>query len=186
MKKTAVVDIDNTLWQFCDVFYRNLKLLHGNFPPIEQWTAPGFWEPYCSLEEFWAVVNAIHRDQDNPAFLPYPQARRFLQSLGEEGFRVIIASHRFAETRCATERWLTRHGLVYDELHLSFDKTILFKDAAVVVDDAPKILEKAVACGAMGSGLLFPWNSSCSGNGYVLFSDLDKVFGYLLQHLRGG
>jgi hypothetical protein len=186
MKKTAVVDIDNTLWQFCDVFYRNLKLLHENFPPVDQWTASGFWEPYCSLQEFWAVVNAIHLDQDNPAFLPYPQARQFLQSLREAGFRVIIASHRLEETRQPTQRWLSRHGLACDELHLSFDKTVLFKDAVVVVDDAPMTLEKAVACGARGAGLVFPWNRSCTGIGFGFFPDLDRVLNYLLQHHRRG
>jgi len=37
-----------------------------------------------------------------------------------------------------TERWLRKHELVFDELHLSFDKTVLFDKAAVVVDDAPQ------------------------------------------------
>jgi beta-phosphoglucomutase-like phosphatase (HAD superfamily) len=181
MKKTAVVDIDNTLWQFCDVFYRNLKNLHANFPVIEQWTTPDFWEPFCSEQEFLAAVNMIHFDQDNPAFQPYPEARTFLRSLKDQGFQVIIASHRLKETRQPTERWLSRHELLYDELHLSTDKTVLFRGAAVVVDDAPATLEMAVASGARGAGLLFPWNRAYAGARIGLFRDLNAVLGYILE-----
>jgi len=180
MKKIAVVDIDNTLWRFCDVFYANLKKLHAGFPPVDQWTTADFFLPYCTEQEFLAAVNAIHFDQDNPDHRPYPEARAFLAALKGQGFHVIIASHRLAETRQPTERWLTRHQLQYDELHLSFDKTVLFGDAAVVVDDAPTTLEKAVASGARGAGLLFPWNRAYTGNGFRLFQDLNGVLSYLL------
>ena len=32
MRKTAIIDIDNTLWQFCDAFYLELKKINANFP----------------------------------------------------------------------------------------------------------------------------------------------------------
>lgn len=184
MKKIAVVDIDNTLWQFCDVFYAHLKKLHAEFPPVDQWTTPDFFLPYCSEQEFLAAVNAIHFTQDDPGHRPYPESRQFLLVLKEQGFHVIIASHRLTETRVPTERWLSRHRLPYDELHLSFDKTVLFGDAAIVVDDVAATLEKAVARGARGAGLLFPWNQAYTGNGFGLFRDLDQVLGYVLrEHL---
>jgi hypothetical protein len=78
-----------------------------------------------------------------------------------------------------TERWLRMHELAYDDLHLSFDKTVLFKDVAVVVDDAPQTLEKAVASKAIGAGLLFPWNKAFAGNGFGLFKNLDEVMKYI-------
>ena len=181
MKKTAVIDIDNTLWQFCDAFYLELKKLNENFPGIDQWSTFDFWEPYCSKEEFMAAINAIHFDQDNDRYRPYPEARDFLLSLSARGFHVIIASHRLAGTRQATERWLARHQLPYDELHLSFDKTVLFDRAALVVDDAPATLERAMACGARVAGLLFPWNRAYAGNGFGLFPNLKAVLRYILE-----
>ncbi len=180
MKKTAVIDIDNTLWQFCDAFYLELQKLNPQFPPIDQWSTFDFWEPYCSKEEFMAAINSIHLEQDSDRFRPYPEARDFLLSLRDRGFHIIIASHRMAETRQPTERWLARHALAYDELHLSFDKTVLFDRAAVVVDDAPATLERAVARGAKGAGLLFPWNRAYAGNGFGLFPDLKAVLRYIL------
>jgi hypothetical protein len=176
MKKTAVIDIDNTLWQFCDVFYDKLKALNADFPPIEQWTSFDFWGRYCTEKEFIAAINSIHFDQDNERYRPYTESK---------GFRIIIASHRLPETRRPTERWLDRHGLPYDELHLSFDKTVLFAGAAVVVDDSPQTLEKAVGGGATAAGLLFPWNRSYAGNGFGLFSDLIAVLGYIRKQASG-
>jgi hypothetical protein len=181
MKKTAVIDIDNTLWQFCDAFYLELKKLNKNFPEIDQWSSFDFWEPYCSREAFMAAINSIHANQDSDLYRPYPAARDFLLSLRDRGFTLIIASHRMAETRGPTERWLARHQLPCDELHLSFDKTVLFDRASVVVDDAPETLKRAVALGAKGAGLLFPWNSAYAGNGFGLFPDLKAVLHYLLK-----
>jgi len=31
MKKTAIIDIDNTLWQFCDAFYLELAKINRDF-----------------------------------------------------------------------------------------------------------------------------------------------------------
>jgi hypothetical protein len=179
MTKTAVIDIDNTLWQFCDAFYEELKKVHPAMPPIEQWTTADFFLPYCTEEQFLGAVDAIHYSQDNDRYQPYPEAKGFLQSLRQQGYRVIIASHRRTDTRGPTERWLKRHELQYDELHLSFDKTVLFGNVAVVVDDAPQTLEKAVAGKAIGAGLLFPWNKAYARNGFGLFRDLNEVLGYL-------
>ena len=36
----------------------------------------------------------------------------------------------------------------------------------IVVDDSPKVLEKAVDKGVMAMGLLFPWNREYADNGF--------------------
>jgi len=184
MRETAVVDIDNTLWQFCDAFYDELQKMNSAFPPVEQWTTWDFFVPYCTEEQFLAAVDAVHLRQDSEQYRPYPEAEGFLQSLKQQGYRVVIASHRRPEMRGPTERWLKRHGLEHDELHLSFDKSVLFKDVAVVVDDAPQTLEKAVASRAIGAGLLFPWNKAYAGDGFGLFSDLTEILAYVMKNRR--
>jgi hypothetical protein len=85
------------------------------------------------------------------------------------------------ETRQPTERWLARHGLPYHELHLSLDKTVLFPKADIVVDDSPLTLEKAIESGALGAGLLFPWNRAYASNGFRLFQNLNEVLDYILK-----
>ena len=177
--KTAIIDIDNTLWQFCDAFYAELRKINSAFPPVEAWTTWNFFEGWCSEEQFMGAVDAVHARQDSDAFRPYAEAKGFLRSLKQQGYRVVIASHRRPEMQGPTERWLRNHELEHDELHLSFDKTVLFRDAAVVVDDAPHTLEKAVAHKAVGAGLLFPWNKAFAGNGFGLCNDLNEVLDYI-------
>ncbi len=177
--RLAVIDIDNTLWQFCDAFYEELKKVNPVFPLVDQWTTWNFFEGYCTEEEFLGAVDAVHVRQDSDAYRPYPEAKGFLRSLKDQGYHVVIASHRRPEMRGPTERWLAKHELQYDDLHLSFDKTVLFMDAAVVVDDSPQTLERAVASRAIGAGLLFPWNQAYAGNGFGLFRDLNEVLRYV-------
>jgi len=185
MKKTAIIDIDNTLWQFSDALYVELKKINNNCATPDQWDIFTIWERYCSLEEFIAVINAIHCNQDSDQYRPYPEAKNFLLKLREQGFHVIIASHRTAESTLPTERWLARHGLFYDELHISHDKTVLFPDADIVVDDLPRTLEKAVEQGALAAGLQFPWNRPHNGNAFKLFQNLDEILEYILQSGTG-
>jgi 5' nucleotidase, deoxy (Pyrimidine), cytosolic type C protein (NT5C) len=183
--KTAIVDIDNTLWQFCDAFSEELRKINPAFPLPGQWNTWNFFVGYCTEEQFMGAVDAVHRKQDSDAYQPYPEAKGFLRTLKERGFRVVIASHRKTEMQGPTEQWLKKHELAYDELHLSFDKTVLFGDAAVVVDDAPHTLEKAVEHKAIGAGLLFPWNRAYAGNGFGLFEDLNEVMAYIEKKQRG-
>jgi hypothetical protein len=180
LNRTAIIDIDNTLWQFSDAFYLELKRINGNFPTPDQWSNYNFWEGYCSDADFFAAINTIHHNQDSDRYLPYPESREFLSSLKENGFQVIIASHRTPETREQTEKWLARHRLPHDELHLSQDKTVLFPGADIVVDDAPPTLEKAIQSGAVGAGLLFSWNRAYAGRGFGLFENLNEVRDYIL------
>lgn len=96
-----------------------------------------------------AAIDAVHRIQDSDLYQLYPESRGFLSSLRKHGYHIILASHRIPAMRPPTERWLAKHRLPYDELHLSLDKTVLFQKADVVVDDAPPALKKAMASGAL-------------------------------------
>ena len=176
MTKTAFIDIDNTLWQFCDPFYEELRRINKNFPTPENWTHWDIWEGYCTEQEFLGVVNAIHLRQDSDEFKPYPEAKGFLSILRRNGYHITIASHRSPEFMNQTQRWLRKHGLVYDDIHLSFHKTDLINsETTVVVDDAPQVLEKAVENGSLATGLLFPWNRAYQNNGFRLCSNLNEI-----------
>ncbi|RMG00414.1 MAG: hypothetical protein D6726_11275 [Nitrospirae bacterium] len=176
MIKTAVVDIDNTLWQFCDALFEKLRYINPEFPPVSEWRDWDFWEDHCSEKEFFKAISSIHLNQDSPEYTPYPDARDFLLSLKQRGYRVVIASHRDGDARVPTENWLKKHHLFYDELHLSYDKTTIFgKETAIVVDDAPHILEKATMMGISSAGLMFPWNKEYGNNGFKLCRSLTEI-----------
>jgi hypothetical protein len=180
--KTVIVDIDNTLWQFCDAFYVELAKLNKDFPTPDFWTNWDIWQGYCSKDDFYRAVNIVHSNQDSDQYVPYPEAKSFLASLKANDYHITIASHRSPDHIEPTERWLDKHGLVYDELHLSFHKTSLFNMFTnVVVDDAPQVLEKAVESGARATGLLFPWNRACTDNGFRLYSSLNEILRNILK-----
>jgi hypothetical protein len=182
MLKKAVIDIDNTLWHFCEVLYKRLIKINKTIPSPEYWVEWDFWEDYCSKEEFLKAIKTIHVNQDDERHLPYPEARDFLSTLKEHGFYIIIASHRSPDTLEQTERWLKRHKLLFDEIHLSYNKTVLIDTKCyVVVDDAPDILEKAANMHILASGLRFPWNDNYNNNGYQLFHSLNDILGYILK-----
>lgn len=182
MNKNAIIDIDNTLWHFCDALYEELKKVNKDFPTPEKWNHWDMWEAYCSKRDFYGAVNTIHNNQDSDKYQPYLEAKGFLSALKENGYHITIASHRSPDYRKQTERWLEQHGLVYDALHLSYHKTKLFDMFTnVVVDDHPGVLEKAVENGAMATGLLFPWNRAYSENGFRLFHNLDEVLNHILD-----
>jgi hypothetical protein len=182
VQKRAIVDIDNTLWHFCDALYDEMRKISRNFPTPDSWTHWDLWEGYCSEADFYAAVNAIHLKQHSDSYLPYPEAKDFLIALKEHDYHITIASHRSPDYRQQTGQWLQIHGLVYDELHLSFNKTQLFDESiAVVVDDAPKVLEKAVEKGVIATGLLFPWNREYTDNGFNLFNNLNDILNYILK-----
>jgi hypothetical protein len=78
---------------------------------------------------------------------------------------------------------LKQHGLVYDDIHLSFHKTkIITRNTTVVVDDSPQVLGKAVENGALATGLLFPWNKAYDNNGFRLCSNLNEILEGVLKH----
>lgn len=183
MSKAAIIDIDNTLWQFCDALYEELKRVNKDFPMPDQWIHWDLWEGYCTKDDFFTAINIIHSNQDSDRYQPYPEASGFLSCLKQNGYHITIASHRSPDYRTQTERWLERNGLVYDDLHLSDHKTTLFSALTdVVVDDHPGVLEKAVESGARAAGLLFPWNKAYSNNGFKLFSNLNDVLTHILEN----
>jgi len=182
MDKTAIIDIDNTLWQFCDAFYEELRNINVNFPTPENWTNWEIWDGYCTEQDFYNAVNAIHLNQDSDKFQPYPEAKGFLSALKQNDFHITIASHRSPDYMSQTARWLKKHGLVYDDIHLSYNKTsIIHNGTYVVVDDSPQVLEKAVESGAFATGLLFPWNRAYRDNGFKLCSNLDEILDGILK-----
>lgn len=172
--KKIIVDIDNTLWNLAPVFFEYLKRYNPEIPVEDLKRGETRLKGYIPREDLYGVLKEIHMRQDQ--FEPYPEAQQFLAALKEMGFFVIIASIRDEEARDATERWLKKYELHYDELHLSNDKTILFSDAWAIVDDSIWTLDKAAQAGIVRTGLRNVWND---GRGHQLFDTLPEVLAYL-------
>lgn len=172
--KKIIVDIDNTLWDLAAVLYERMAAVNHKLTPPREWREFDFWREYVSPRVFYSLIRDIHMDQCT--FNPYPDAAPFLSSLKQSGFHIIIASHREKGTLDATARWLRAHDLVFDEIHLSYDKTVLFDDCFGIVDDSPFTLEKAYEARIVGAGLKMPWNEH---EDYPLFDNLTEVLHFV-------
>jgi hypothetical protein len=109
-------------------------------------------------------------------YLPYPESKHFLEALKERDFYIVIASHREKKTYATTVKWLRQNELLFDEIHLSHDKSVLFSDSWGIVDDSPETLDKAASAGIIRTGLLNPWNTNSA---HPLFDNLHEVLSYI-------
>ena len=175
-----IVDIDNTLWPLAPELWKQLKKVNPRMPPPEQWGTRESLEKFMSLKDFFLVLKIIHLQQEK--YAPFPDSHFFLSALKERGFYLVIASHRSRETYGPTVNWLKKNRLCFDEVHLSYDKSVLFAGSLALVDDSPMNLDKAVEAGILGTGLVFPWNEK---SGHRLFKSLAEVLAYLDSKLPG-
>ncbi len=170
-------DIDNTLWDFSTALWQEeLARLNGRLLSPSYWDEWNFYQGYVSKKVFYECVDRIHFNQDAPHFIPYKDSRSFLLALRAFGAEIVIASNREPKSILATERWLHRHGLVYDDIYLSSDKAAMLGSIDAVVDDSPLVLAEAEKMGIVHSGLVCPWNA---GLGYPLFNSHAQIFAYL-------
>ncbi|HOD78880.1 MAG TPA: hypothetical protein PK125_11355 [Syntrophorhabdus sp.] len=172
--KKIAVDIDNILWDFSPVFWERLRRINPDIIPPTVWNRWDFWHQYVTTKQLYGAIKEIHLEQEK--FRPFDDASLFLSSLRDMGFYIIIASHREKGTIEPTERWLGMYRLVYDEIHLSSDKSVLFNDLCAVVDDSPSVLDKAKAAGIVRAGLRCPWNKDTD---HPLFDTLPEILSYL-------
>ena len=169
-----IVDIDNTLWDLAPELWEQLKKVNPLMPPPAQWGSRESLERYMPLNEFFQVLKIIHMHQET--YPPFPESRYFLSGLKERGLHIVIASHRSKDSYGPTVKWLEKYHLSFDEVQLSYDKSVLFAGSLALVDDSPTNLDKAVEAGLLGTGLIYPWNER---SGHPLFQNLIEVLEYL-------
>lgn len=176
--KKIIIDIDNTLWDLAPVFYGRMREARPDLPPSSEWRDWDFWRSYLTSKAVYKILDSIHMEQD--VFQPFAEAAEFLAGLRRMGFYILVASHRRPAALDPTSRWLDKNGLVYDEIHLSYDKTVLFGTCWGIVDDSPETLDKARGAGIIRAGLRNPWNE---GQDHPLFDNLGQISEYLLTQI---
>ena len=181
MGKRIIVDIDNTLWDLAPELWRQLQTFNPQMPPPEKWRDWDFWEEHVHTKDLYRALREVHMKQDH--YLPYSESRGFLAGLKERGLYIIIASHREKGALDPTLRWLRKHALVHDEVHLSNDKSVLFDGSWAIVDDSPVTLGKAARAGIIRVGLRNPWNEWTD---HPLFSNLFEILNFIDGKLREG
>lgn len=176
----AMVDVDNTLFDFATPLYETfLKSGISIFPP-QKWNKWDYFYPeFMSSKIAHEHFNTVHSHQLE--YEPFDDARVFLEHLIQD-HAVVIVSHRRLHQCNELRKWLNINNLPYDMVECSDDKTKMFNRAVfdVVVDDCPMTLEAAYNAGIDCYGLTRPWNVGCKrGTLLPTLTDIGKAGGWM-------
>ena len=166
------VDIDSTLHHYWDQLAAVAKRRFGIDLPYDTQLTWGITR--LRPEQVHACVAETHSERHVLAAEPYPGAVETIRDWHAAGHFVQITSHRTSAAHDATQRWLDRIGLPYDELHCSFDKVARCRELAidVLIDDSPVTLLAAAEAGITPATILHPWNRDlCEEEGVLCAPD---------------
>jgi uncharacterized protein len=151
------IDIDSTLHHYWDQFAVAARRRFGVELPYhdQRWQIDRL-----RPDQVRACVAETHRDENILAAEPYPGAVEAVRAWHEDGHFVHVTSHRRHEAHGATERWLERIGMPYDELYCSTDKLARCREIGIglLIDDSPVNLLGAVESGIAAATISHPWN----------------------------
>jgi uncharacterized protein len=153
----VAVDIDSTLHHYWDTLAAVVKRRFGVELPYEDQVV---WDiDVLRPEQIHAAVEETHRPEHVLAAEPYAGAVETVNGWHAAGHFILITSHRHGAAYEATEQWLDRIGLAYDELHCSGDKVshAIESGMDLLIDDKPTDLLRAVEAGMTAATLMHPW-----------------------------
>jgi len=180
------IDIDSTLHHYWDQLESAAKRRFGvELPYGEQLV----WNiDRLRPEQVQACVAETHTDEQILRAKPYPGAVETVRAWHEAGHFIHVTSHRRIEAHGATERWLQRIELPYDELYCSMDKVARCREIGIelLIDDSPENLLAAVDAGIAAATLEHPWNREiCEEEDIVCASDWSELARRLEPILEG-
>jgi uncharacterized protein len=162
------LDIDSTLHHYWDLLQRVARERYGVDLPYEEQRDWGI----TALERDALVhcVEETHSDENVESAEPYPGAVETVRRWHDEGHWIHVTSHRRETAGPATERWLARIGLPYDDLHCSFDKISRCVELEIdlLIDDSPVNIVKAREAGMAAATIVHPWNEELIGEDGVV------------------
>jgi beta-phosphoglucomutase-like phosphatase (HAD superfamily) len=170
------IDIDSTLHHYWDQLSDAARKRFGIALPYEDQVTWGI--TLLRPEQVRACVEETHSEQRVLAAEPYPGAVETVRAWHADRHFIHITSHRATASYDATERWLRRIGLPYDELYCSYDKVGRCREIGidVLIDDSPVNLEAALDAGIIAATLVHPWNRElCETEDVICGADWDEL-----------
>lgn len=162
------LDIDSTLHHYWDLLDSIARRRFGvELPYHEQrdWGITGL-----ERSDLIAAIEETHSEENIVGAEPYPGAVEVVARWHAAGHWIHVTSHRAVATRTATERWLERIGMPYDDLHCSYDKISRCVELGVhvLVDDSPVNLAAAGEAGIVAATIVHPWNEDLVAEGAAI------------------
>jgi hypothetical protein len=154
----VAIDIDSTLHHYWDVLSAiSIRRFGVELPYDEQLT----WGiTRLRPDQLELCIHESHSEQCILAGRPYPGAVETVRRWSAGGHFIHVTSHRDSACAPATEAWLERIGVPYDELHCSFDKVSRCAEIGIelLIDDSPANIAAAIDRKIAVAAILHPWN----------------------------
>lgn len=152
------IDIDSTLHHYWDLLEQVALRRFGVELPYDRQLTWGI--TVLEQDQVAQAVRETHSDENILAGEPYPDAVETVSAWRAAGHFIHITSHRAVASHAATEAWLERIGLAYDDLHCSYDKVARCLELGIdlLIDDSPVNLARAREHGIAGATITHPWN----------------------------
>jgi uncharacterized HAD superfamily protein len=162
------LDIDSTLHHYWDLLDGLSQQHFGVALPYEEQHGWGIHQ--LEPQQVKHLIAESHSDEHIETAEPYPYAVETVTAWHDRGHWIHITSHRAEHTREATQRWLERIQMPYDDLHCSYDKVTRCVELGidVLVDDSPVNLENAREQGIVGATIVHPWNAELVGRDGII------------------
>jgi hypothetical protein len=177
------IDIDSTLHHYWNVLSDAAKRRFGIDLPYEEQLDWGITR--LRPDQLRLCIDETHCDAAILSGNPYPDAVETVRRWRDAGHFIHITSHREPRAQDATERWLERIDLPFDELHCSFDKVGRCVEIGIelLIDDSPQNIARAIESGITVATISHPWNRDvceeedviCAANWRELAAQLDPL-----------
>jgi uncharacterized HAD superfamily protein len=180
------IDIDSTLHHYWDLLDGISRRRYGVELPYEAQHGWGITD--LEHDQLVAAVKETHSDENIETAEPYPGAVETVSDWHQDGHWIHVTSHRAPAARAATERWLERIGMPYDDLHCSYDKVSRCVELRidVLIDDSPVNLERAIEAGIAAATIVHPWNAELVRSGRAVggrdWPELRERLATILDH----
>lgn len=179
----AIIDVDNTLCEYSFVLYEELNKINEEIPLPIDWNHWDFYKGMITEEDFYKAAN---RAQDRiMECREVPGAREFTENLLKIGFEIVIASHRQDDNKNLLEQWLMNKQIKYNEIHISYDKTVLFdKSVKLVVEDSPVTINESCKRGISTIGVRRPWNRNLKDQNLIMINNYNTMDPIIYEMLK--
>lgn len=175
------VDIDNVLGKAEPEVQRLFYEITGKPWPVGRYGSAGGLDSSEYERPLIEEIFSRFHEEAIPQLPLFPGAKYALDVI-HRTCRIIIVTARRPYSRPQTLQWLTSHGLPFDALYHTEEKTEIPESITVAIDDHPDHLESYQTVGAKVFVMDQPWNRQ------VVDTDVIRVSGWdaLLQwwHFR--
>ncbi|GJL70039.1 MAG: hypothetical protein NPIRA06_26740 [Nitrospirales bacterium] len=175
------VDIDNVLGRAEPEVQRLFQELTGRLWPVGLYGSAGGLDASQLAPELLEEIFSRFHQESIPRLPLFPGAKLAL-TLIHHRYRIIIVTARRPYSRPQTLRWLEEHGLPFDALYHTEEKTGIPESITAAIDDHPHHIQAYRALDRQVFVMDQPWNRGIPHAGVIRVTGWDALLQWL--HFR--